>query len=434
MDWFSFIKPKFIEPQMQFGRYSDSFKTDRQMEFWNEATSKFEQGDYLHSYEAFFHYLQDDEENNVSFEFLDNHIVFEIQQGSRVITGKATKESIAAETDVAKFNKLDVVVMRKLLEFNYSLKYSRYSITPDNKINLRFESSTIDGSPEKLYNALREVATHSDKQDDLLISQFNQLRTINNKHVRQLSDAEKEIKQRYIQVWINRAFNLIAQLDSNQYAQIISQILLNVAFKIDYLCVPQGNLMGEIEEIQSIYFAPNGLALTEKNAQIIAKLEGILNTDKDLVFNELYYSKATFGVTRPTLHDVVSQFIDNESPRTSYIKNQQQYQIQLNIQEYIIQYILYYFGINQPSQWLMHLMLQVINYDFFSELGYKPQLYNAVEEKLNKRTIKFKLEQLITEAQNRYQNFNFDANAIAYDSIPIFIETMFKQLSQISYD
>jgi len=39
----------------------------------------------------------------------------------------------------------------------------------DGHVVIIFDSTTIDGSPYKLYHALKEAANHADKKDDLII-------------------------------------------------------------------------------------------------------------------------------------------------------------------------------------------------------------------------------------------------------------------------
>lgn len=432
-EWLPWTKTKPLQPQIKFGRYSDAHKNDYQINFWNSATKLFGEKKYLEAYEKFFQYINDESESNVSFENTGSKIVFEIQQGSKIITGEADENHCRAETVVATFNSLDVVVMRKLLEFNYQLKYSRYSIN-DKQIKLSFDSSTIDGSPEKLYYALREVATHSDRQDDLLINEFETLSQFDNSFISDLKKEEKEVKHRYLKVWINSAFNLIDKLDSNQNDHVISQILLATAFKIDYLIVPQGKLMNEIEKIQHISFVPDGTNKIEKNDSIKQIFKKILNVPKEQIFEELYATKATFGVTQPISHEYLSKFLNEESPKSAYIKNQQQYQIHLFVQEYICQYIMFFWGVNPPTKDLLHLAVRLINENYFNELGFKPALYEPMKEELNKKELLAIIQSIEKRAKLNYSNFKLDYSVLKFESIPFFVESVFDLIKTLNYD
>ncbi len=432
-DWLAGNNTEIVEPKIKFGRYSDSHKSDYQINYWNKALEAFEEKKYLDSYEYFFKYISDNDEGNVEYHNNGDNIVFRIKQGSKTIVGSVNNELCEASATIASFKETNVVFMRKLLEFNFQLKYSCYSFDKD-KIKLSFHTGIVDGSPEKLYFALREVATHADRQDDVLISEFESLSQIDEDSIVDLKEKEKEIKHRYINMWITQAFNIIKQLDSNQNDQIIAQILICTAFKIDYFTVPQGKLMNLIENAQQIHFIPDGSSRVEKNAAIIKLLNTILEAPKEEIYEQLYQTKSTFGVTQAVAHEYITKFISEESPKASYIKNQQQYQIHLMIQEYIIQHILYYWGVHPPTTQLLHLCLQVMNNSFFTELGFKPSLFEPIKETLNKKAISKKIDLIESEAQKRFKQFKINKTLINYASIPLFVESIFEVIKTLNFD
>ena len=47
------------QPDVRFGRYSDSYKTTEQYDAWDSALEKFDNKDYLEAYKKFFFYLRD---------------------------------------------------------------------------------------------------------------------------------------------------------------------------------------------------------------------------------------------------------------------------------------------------------------------------------------------------------------------------------------
>ncbi len=55
------------QPDVKFGRYTDSYKTKIQYDAWDKALEEFEEEKYLECYRSFFLYLRDERENNVSF-------------------------------------------------------------------------------------------------------------------------------------------------------------------------------------------------------------------------------------------------------------------------------------------------------------------------------------------------------------------------------
>jgi hypothetical protein len=53
------------QPQLRFGRYTDSYKTPEQYAAWDQALEAFESEAFLESYRQFFQYLRDESEDNV---------------------------------------------------------------------------------------------------------------------------------------------------------------------------------------------------------------------------------------------------------------------------------------------------------------------------------------------------------------------------------
>ncbi|MEO0226264.1 MAG: hypothetical protein ABIL05_04855, partial [candidate division WOR-3 bacterium] len=143
-----------------FGRFSDCYKSPENVEHWNEACEYFNQQKYLDAYEAFLNYLKEDEVDNVKYERGPDQIKFKFPQGSKEVFGFADGAKVMAEVNVAQFTKLSVAFMRRLLDLNYNLNYSR-SALKDNIICMKFDTSVIDGSPMKLYFAFKEIATQA---------------------------------------------------------------------------------------------------------------------------------------------------------------------------------------------------------------------------------------------------------------------------------
>src|SRR5262249_922629 len=135
---------------------------------------------------------------------------FEFWQGSQRITGSANAEKVKVESKVARAADLNVGFLRRLVAANFSLKFSRFALDPDNCLIILFDSHTSDGSPLKLTYALRELAIHADKQDDLLLDEFQSLQPVEPRTYGEIPESEKEIKYNYIRQEVERAF---AELD-----------------------------------------------------------------------------------------------------------------------------------------------------------------------------------------------------------------------------
>ena len=202
-------KKKEPQPKVSFGRYSDSYKDAKQYDSWDKALNLFEKEQYIASYLEFFNYLRDDFEDNVIWKVENGKIHFEVFQGSKKATGIADIEKVTIEAKVAQTEILNIGFMRRLMERNFSLRYSRFALDPDNNISIRFDTYILDGSPYKLYYALKELATNADKLDDILIDEFRMLNPVDTIHLINLPLQEKEVKYKYVINEINTAFAAI---------------------------------------------------------------------------------------------------------------------------------------------------------------------------------------------------------------------------------
>ena len=100
---------------------------------------------------------------------------FEIYQGSKIVRGTFNNEQVKAEVTLARMPQPSVPVMRRLLEMNFNLYYSRFALDND-RLNMRFDSNIESANPSKLYYGFKELATKADKQDDLLVQDFQHFR------------------------------------------------------------------------------------------------------------------------------------------------------------------------------------------------------------------------------------------------------------------
>src|SRR4030095_7203374 len=115
------------EPAIFFGRYSDNNKPVEKVNRWTDADNLFKEKKYPESFDAFFEYLRDDSIGNVVHERNENSGRFEFYQGSKIVRGKYDQGHLQAEVTLAKMPSPSVPVMRRLLEMNFNLYYSRYA-------------------------------------------------------------------------------------------------------------------------------------------------------------------------------------------------------------------------------------------------------------------------------------------------------------------
>jgi hypothetical protein len=415
-----------------FGRYTDSNKSGTQLVHWNNAQKLFGEKKYIDAYYEFFHYLGDPSVKNVEVSRDGESVSFAINQGSKVVRGAATNEKITAEVNVARFEKPSVAWMRKLMNMNYTLKYSRYAIK-DDVVCMKFTSHTLDGSPTKLYFSLKELATNADKQDNLLTDEFGTMKTVDDEHITQIPDSEKEVKYTYLNKWINDTLAESEKFDPNTFYGAISYLLLTLTYRIDYLIVPEGKLAHDLENIQTIYFAKDNKSYQEKNTQIIEEYRKILEQPKECILNSLYRTRCTFGMVTAAAHKDVSDFIVNESQNAQWYITNNYPKIVLSVYEYINGYNLFNFGMYKASQELAHLLMHVINQDYFTALGYSEKYCDPSTGKVDKTAVEARISAIIQKEKTEFPRLTFGVEHLNYNSLHEFAGTFLNEVSYLDF-
>jgi hypothetical protein len=419
--------------ELTFGRYTDSFKSKEKLNFWNESIKLFESGKFLDAYNLFFMYLCDDKISNVTVTKGGNFIDVSLIQGSKLVKAHITQEKVTAEAELAMFDKVSIPVMRRLLEMNYSLYYSRFAIK-ENGIYLRFDSRTEDCPPGKMYFALKETATKADKMDDLLLDEFSVLHPIDESITEQLPEEQKEIKYKYFIKWISGTLNRIKELNENKFEGAISYMLLNLIYKIDFLIVPEGKILNELEILNGIYWGSEGRPLVEINTEIKSGFEKLLAKPKENVTKEFYKVKATFGVNAPAYHQsVVNTINDNLKNPKNYTENGYE-DIAKVIFEYIVNHCLYTYGLSQPTLKLFRMYSMIYNAEYFSELGFKENYYNPDTKMLNGELIKKTITEIIEEGRHQFPQLSFDLSKINFASINEFTNSFLTEILNLNFE
>jgi hypothetical protein len=242
-----------------FGRFSDAYKSEEQQAAFDRALLHFDEGEFSAAYREFFEFLKNDAGDNITYQEENGTFAFEFQQGSRRVTGTADSQKIKVQSKVARAEDLNVGFLRRLMEYNFNLKFSRFALDPDDNLCILFDTSTTDGSPQKLLFALRELAIHADKQDDLLLDEFKMLKPAEERTFGDIPEPEKEVKYAYLRQEIEAVLAILdkGQPDPNRYPGTYAYALLALAFRLDYLVRPEGFMMDVLEKIHLIYFTKN---------------------------------------------------------------------------------------------------------------------------------------------------------------------------------
>lgn len=419
------------EPDIKFGRYSDSFKNEQQVEKWRKALALFKEKEYINSYKHFFMYLRDDDADNVKITEGDNEILFEVYQGSKKILGKATSEAVSAEVKVVKSNKLKVAFMRKLMERNYNLKYGRFALADDNTVYMKFSTTSEAGPPEKLYYALKEVAIQADKLDDLLINEFSSIENVDNTHIEPLDENELRVKIKWLKTYISKALNLVKDIGIKNDGDR-AFILLSLAFKLDYLISPEGNLMDKLEKVQGIYYKQNNdKNIQEKIAEMIEVFETVSNLTDEEISNELYKTKATFGVGTPTSHAIISDQIQNLSLQINGSIENKNFELAKAISEYIAGYALFFYGMQRPTRRFFEFLVKIMNYEYYEELGFQRTYFKKGQ--LNKSEITKRLSEINNGFKSEFPGIALNSSNLKFESRAHFAYSFLKEIQKLPY-
>ena len=415
---FSWSKKKAdeeAEPGIAFGRYSDNNKSVAKVEKWNAADSLFKEHKYFESIAAFFEYLSDEDIQNVTHIQEGNKGTFHFFQGSKIIRGHYNEELFEAEAFLASMPQPSVPVMRRLLEMNFLLYYTRYAMNED-KISMLFDSDIETANPSKLYYGLKELATKTDKQDDLLVQDFSSLKAIDVEHVLEIPEEEKEIKLRYFKKWIKETLDLITGIDAEKYSGGIAYLLLALAYRIDYLIVPDGKLLSALEKIVEIYFRKDDRPVTEKNQEMMDCFQKLMEREKEDFYPYLFRSKYTFSIVTPQNFKTIADAIYNANQNVGWYRENKLPEIAAQISEYGLSYCQYSYSLPRPITQYLQLLMMVNYGDYFRELGFRETYYTKETNEYNKEAIFQKIEEIESRWRDKYPELKLKTDKLKFDN------------------
>lgn len=407
----------------RLGRFSDSYKTGANYAAWDRSLKLFEQGSILDSYQAFFSYLRDEEQDNVHFALANGRLDFEIFQGSRVIRGSADHEKLRAEAQIARCEALNVVFMRRLAEKNFSLRYSRFALDPRQHISIVFDTFTLDGSPYKLYFALKEAATNADKLDDLLLDEFKVLRRADDEHLHHLPETQKEARYQFVQEKIRQALQLLNEgpLHREQYPSGYAYVLLSLIYQLDYLIQPEGHTMEALERMHRLYFGNDGKTTIEKNQALARGFDKLAARPKADFFKEMYRASFTFGITSPVQHDQIIRFIESELGNMDWYLDNGHPEIAMAVPGYIVGFSLFNYAPPKPVRDLLQLYYAICEPDYFKAIGWENAF--SQNQRLDRKLILRAVTQIEKENKDKYPLLQIPIELLIFDSLPAFVRS-----------
>lgn len=430
---FGWGKKKQEDPAISLGRYSDNNKTVEKVNRWTEADNLFKQQQFHESIEKFFDYLRDDAEQNVVVERNGAEGRFHLYQGSKIVRGEFNNERVLAEVTLARMAQPSVPVMRRLLEMNFNLYYSRYALDGE-RLCMRFDSNIKSANPNKLYYGLKELATKADKLDDLLVQEFTTLETIDTEHVSDISDTEKKVKYKYFILWIQETLDYVATLDADKFSGGIAYMLLTLAFRIDYCLSFEGKLQLELEKIVDIYFKKDEKQTTDRNQAMIESWRKLLTKTGEDVYPYLFRSKHTFSIVAPQNHKSVNDAITAAAGNMVWYRDNTYPLIANTIMEYGFSFCQYTYSLPKPLSDLFRLFMQINHADYFTELGFASGYYNEVTNDFDEDKIRQRIEDIVVVWKHKYTKLEFKINSLRYDNLVNFNNSFTTEISLLNFD
>ncbi|HQI70000.1 MAG TPA: hypothetical protein PLT47_04570 [Bacteroidales bacterium] len=421
-----------VSNNVAVGRYTEINKKAAQTEYWKKSQDDFSQKRHLDAFDKLLHYMLNPAVENIKINRRDGALNFEMLQGSKIIFGKADENNFSAEARIACYDRPSVAFLRKLMNMNYVLQYNRFAIK-DDIIYLKFDSKTIDASPNKVYYALRELALKCDKIDDNLVGEFEMLHAIDNGHTVDIPENLKEIKYKYLHRWIDEALNKISTLNEDRMSGGISYILLALLFRIDYLLQPQGVFFEDIEKINGIYNAKDNKSTLERNRLMIEELKRVNGKSKEEIFKNLYEVKITFGYVPATSHKQFYEFILEQFKNTNWYYDNRYPDIVTCIYEWIIGYSLFYYGLFPPTYDFLKLAYTVMQPAYFAEMGAPLNLWNQANSTFNKTAIEKEIQKIVRAHQPEYPKLAILMENIRYNNINDFLYTYLNEVTYLNF-
>jgi len=417
--WFGGAKTE-EQPDIQFGRYNDSYVSKEQQGFWKKSVAEYEAENYAASFTTFFQYLKANRQNSVISAEENGKLTFELLQGSKKVVGYADDKQFVATTKIVRSERLNVGFMRRLLEQNYALNYARLSLDDENNICMTFSSYLMDASPYKIYAALKELSTKADKQDDLLADEFEMLHPIDTGHIIELPEAQKAVKYKYIKKWTDEVFKQIDELDPNKFKIGVNYLLLHLVYKMDYLVVPEGVMTETMEKAHHTFFSADGRSPQDKAQTVIKSIKEMMERPEAEFYKEMYRVPATFSITAPAQHSQLAAMIEAEMPAMDYYLQNNYSDLAKAIPGFVTGHFLFYFHVPQPDREYLHFLFEILESDYFKELGFTDTYYDSETQKFDKSGIKREINTIAKTNKERYPKLAPNTSKLKYDSLPEF--------------
>jgi len=435
MNWLHFFKQK-DELKHTFGRGINANVSKDEEKLFNKSYEAFEAKEILLAYEQFLksliNYSNGISNENVIIKKEHEVLFFEIYQGSAIIRGTVTKQSLSAEAILSKKSSVHVALKRLILERNYQFTYAYY-FSDDEYIKLKLSLDNTTMSPQKVFFPLREIALNADFDKEYIKSEFLNVPIEDISHVRALSEEELSLKYDFMHKWIDEINVKILSLPSNDNAGMESFILLYLLFKIDYMLVPKQSIFKKSTKKIQEYFSDENLSVEAKNDELREFITELQEMSFDEFKKNFYNAKYTFNPTDKAANEEIETFITESLSKIRWYKNNRYNQIIPTMYKYIAMYLLYNYGLNPVTKELLHTLVEIQNPSFFKALGYTP-LYDEESQIFAKKAIISKVDNIVSTHKERFKMLETFGDKLNFSSLNELNNSFYLQLKNLNYE
>lgn len=420
----------------RFGRYSDNNKPLKKTQAWYKSEDLFKEKNYNEAFATFFEYLRDEEDDNVHFRQHGDTFTFDLAQGSKQVSGKCDGKNIVCCVPLALMPEPHTAAMRRLLDMNFNLYYSRTALKEDGTLYMIFDTDVQSVSTSKMYYGLRELATKADRQDDILLADFNTLKPVGTEHITHLSPEELDFKYRYFRDWIEKGLARIEELNQDSFSGAIAYLLPVILYRIDFLITPEAKLLAELERISGIYWArKEDTTLVERNQMMKDAIRKLLETaTKEYFAANVYYSKSTFAISSPPKNDKVRDNIYNANRDSHWYVENKYPDIALALVEYGLLYNQFIYSMPSLVSELTTVFMAVLHSEYFQLCGMKAKLYDEKEQKFDKQTIEDAVDSILSRYREKFRSLKWDYGRMRYDSLYEFALSFSELVSNLNLE
>lgn len=430
--WFT---PSATMRAPRYGRGIHALPNAREKELFDEASEAFVKGERLLGYECFLTSLIHQDNGfplpHLTIEKAEEEIRFQLMQGSALIKGKITHDSLEAYADIAASNELHVAIKRRFLERNFQLTYACFG-NADGVIRLSIKLDNATITPQKFFFPLRELALNADFEKEFIASEFDESILLEYDHLVPL-DAER-VRRLYerMQIWIQRTKQSLIGLLSNDNSGMVSFSYLALLLQIDYLLMPHKKMARQINDKINGYFTDDEKLTEDKNAELENYLHELETMDIGTFQTQLYEAAYTFSPYDQAMHDEIAAFIDESLNKVRWYKNNRSNYVITVIYRYVSLYILYNYGLHPSLRALFHLHVEIYESDFFAAEGETP-LYDPRNGAFQKHLIAQRIAEAIEPYMSRHKGLRNFADALNYADLDHFSQSYYLQIKNLDY-